>query len=292
MTTTQCTAPHVTTEQRKAQAEALHASISDQVDALRHSDQWRAFLDFARSFHPYSLNNLLLIHAQYPTATAVAGFRQWQTKGRQVRKGEKAIRIFGYSTKTITEQDDTGTETERRIPRYPILSVFDLTQTDPIPGTDDHTSPAQRLTGDDDHGITDTLTTYLSSHGWTVSREPIPGDANGYVDPATRRVVIDSTLSPAHAAKTTIHETAHILLGHIDENPRTYLEHRGLKEVEAESVAYIVAGLTGFDTSTYSIGYITSWTDDTTTIKTAAEHVLRTAHHVAEIHSPTQHHPA
>jgi antirestriction protein ArdC len=290
--TTPCTAPHVTPEHRKAQAEALHASITEQVDALRHSDQWRAFLDFAQSFHPYSLNNLLLIHAQYPTATAVAGFRQWQTKGRQVRTGEKAIRIFGYSSRTIIEQDDTGTETEHRIPRYPILSVFDLAQTDPIPGTDDHTSPAQRLTGHDDHGITDTLTRYLTSQGWTVSREPIPGDANGYVDPATRRVVIDAALSPTHAAKTTIHETAHILLGHTDENPRTYLEHRGLKEIEAESVAYIVAGLTGIDTSTYSIGYITSWTDDTTTIKTTAEHVLRTAHHITEIHSPTQHHSA
>jgi hypothetical protein len=163
--------------------------------------------------------------------------------------------------------------------------VFDLAQTDPIPGAEDHTSPAQRLTGTDDHGITDTLTSYLARQGWTVSREPIPGSVNGYVDPATRRVVIDSSLSPEHAAKTTIHETAHILLGHTDEDPRTYLEHRGLKEIEAESVAYIVAGLTGLDTSTYSIGYITSWTDDTTTIKTTAERVLRTAHHILGLHS-------
>ena len=117
-------------------------------------------------------------------------------------------------------------------------------------------------------------------------------NANSNVDPATRRIVFYSSLSPEHAAKTTIHETEHILLGHTDEDPRTYLEHRGLKEIEAESVAYIVAGLTGFDTSTYSIGYITSWTDDTTTIKTTAEHVLRTAHRIAEIHSPTQPDPA
>ncbi len=38
-----------TPEERKAQAEALHASIADQVQQLTDSDQWRNFLDFTRS---------------------------------------------------------------------------------------------------------------------------------------------------------------------------------------------------------------------------------------------------
>ncbi|WP_243768944.1 hypothetical protein [Leifsonia sp. TF02-11] len=48
---------------RQAEAEALHASIVEQVQQLTDSGQWRAFLEFARSFHTYSLNNLLLIIA-------------------------------------------------------------------------------------------------------------------------------------------------------------------------------------------------------------------------------------
>ena len=60
------------------------------------------FLQFVRSFHSYSLNNLILIMAQRPNATPVAGFRQWHAKGRQVRKGEKSIKIFGYAEKKIT----------------------------------------------------------------------------------------------------------------------------------------------------------------------------------------------
>ena len=52
-------------------------------------------------------NNVLLILAQRPTATQVAGFRAWQKRGRQVREGEKAIRIYGCSTRTVT---DTGDE--------------------------------------------------------------------------------------------------------------------------------------------------------------------------------------
>jgi len=72
----------MTAGQRREQAEALHASIADQVHALRSSEEWRRFLDFTRSFHSYSLNNVLLILAQRPTASAVAGYRQWQAKGR------------------------------------------------------------------------------------------------------------------------------------------------------------------------------------------------------------------
>ena len=57
---------------RQAEAEALHASIVELVQQLADSGQWRAFLDFARSFHNYSLNNLLLILAQNPGAPLVA----------------------------------------------------------------------------------------------------------------------------------------------------------------------------------------------------------------------------
>jgi antirestriction protein ArdC len=59
------------------------------------------------------VNNLLLIAAQCPHATRVTGYRAWQKLGRQVRKGERAIKILGYSTKKITKTDaDTGEEIE------------------------------------------------------------------------------------------------------------------------------------------------------------------------------------
>ena len=122
--------------ERQAEAEALHASIVEQVQRLVDSGQWRAFLEFARSFHNYSLNNLLLILAQNPDATLVAGFRQWQAKGRQVRKGEKSIKILGYrEKKTETAADDETSTEEGRVVRYfPTVSVFDIAQTDPVEG--------------------------------------------------------------------------------------------------------------------------------------------------------------
>ncbi|MCU1416123.1 MAG: hypothetical protein JWP32_297 [Schumannella sp.] len=278
--------PGKTIEEKKAQAEALHNSISDQVEQLRESDRWTAFLDFAKAFHAYSLNNLLLILSQMPEASQVAGFRKWQALGRQVRKGEKAIRIFGYSTKKITEEDENGDEVEKRVARFPILSVFDIGQTDLIEGAQDAGTLTTQLTGADDFGIVDALSTYLVEEGWTVEFRPIQGTKNGYSDPEEMTVVIDADLSPEHTAKTLIHETAHVILGHTEDLAQ-YLEHRGLMETEAESVAYVVAGMVGFDTSAYSVGYIAGWSEgDADLIKSTATRVLRAAHQIAEILDP------
>lgn len=275
-----------TAEECKAQTEALHASIIQQVQQLADSGQWQAFLDFARSFHSYSLNNLLLILAQEPNATMVAGFRQWQTKGRQVRKGEKAIKIFGYSQKKTTQDqdEDSTAEADQRIIRYfPVLSVFDITQTDPIEGAEPiPVNPTRALTGSEDHGVLAPLTAHLESAGWTISREPLT-HANGYTDPDTHRIILNTRISAEQSAKTLIHEAAHIHLGHTD-NIDQYRQHRGRMEVEAESVAYILAGLSGFDTSNYSIGYITGWANqDTNLIRETASRVLTTSATLADV---------
>ena len=267
---------------RRAEAEALHASIVEQVQQLADSGQWRAFLEFARSLHTYSLNNVLLILAQRPDATMVAGFRQWQAKGRQVRKGEKSIKIFGYREKKTetAEHDDTSADEGRVVRYFPTMSVFDIAQTDPIEGADPLPSdPTQRLTGDDDHGVIAPLTAHLKSRGWRVSREPLT-HASGYADPGTLRVILAEGISVEQSAKTLIHETAHIELQHID-SVEEYRQHRGRMEVEAESVAYVVAGLCGFDTRAYSIGYIAGWSEeDITVIRESATRVLAAVHNI------------
>ncbi|MEN2742727.1 ArdC-like ssDNA-binding domain-containing protein [Microbacterium sp. X-17] len=269
-------------EKRQAHAEALHASIVEQVQRLADSGQWRAFLEFARSFHNYSLNNLLLILAQNPEASMVAGFRQWQSKGRQVRKGEKAIKIFGYRERqTETTGEDESSDDDSRLIRYfPTLSVFDIAQTDPIEGAEPLAlDPTQQLIGDHDYGVIPPLTNNLESRGWRITREPLT-HASGYTDPETLRVVLAESVSVEQSAKTLIHETAHIELHHI-ENVEEYRQHRGRMEVEAESVAYVVAGLCGFDTSAYSIGYIAGWSDaDITVIRDSATRVLAAVHKI------------
>lgn len=72
------------------------------------------------------------------------------------------------------------------------MSVFDIGQTDLTdPEVEDHSTVAHKLTGEDPQGITDAVTDYLTGKGWTVSREPISGSANGYTTTdGSKQVVI------------------------------------------------------------------------------------------------------
>ena len=81
-------------EVRAAKLDALHSTLVSQIAALRDGQDWQDWLGVAARFRDYSLNNVLLIAAQRPQATAVAGFNTWKALGRQVDKGEKGIQIL------------------------------------------------------------------------------------------------------------------------------------------------------------------------------------------------------
>lgn len=263
-------------EEKRAQAKALHAQLEEQIKGLAESDQWKRFLDFRAAFHGYSLNNFILIWSQHPTATTVAGYSHWQKLGRQVRTGAKSIKIFGYSTKKITEADETtGDETTRVRAYFPILSVFDIDQTDLIEGRTDDSTVTHALTGTDGAGIYDMVAHYLAGRGWTVERGDT-GEAFGYTrTDGSKTVRISDSAEPAQAAKTIIHEAAHVLL-HADLEAGEYVAHRGAYEAEAESVAYVIAAMFGLDTSSYSVGYVAGWAHgDLDVIRSTAANVLR-----------------
>ena len=266
----------------------LRDQLDQQVAALVESDQWRAWLRLlADGFHTYSLRNTLLILSQFPEATQVAGYRAWQDKGRQVRKGERGIRILRPGTGKRTETADDGTEEEHRFVYFVPTSVFDISQTDPMPGQPDATDIAPHLHGEDPLGLRDQVFAMLTARGVTCELETIAGDSNGYShrqDDGTIRVVVDDTLTPAHQAKTALHEAAHVMLGHLDDPYGPYQAHRGRYEVEAESVAFIVAGLHDLDTSTYSTGYVAIWGSDATTddIEATAATIIDGARAIAE----------
>ena len=257
-----------TADERRAEADTLHDSIGSQLEELTSTEGWARFVAFATGFHSYSLSNVLLILSQRPDASRVAGFRQWQERGRQVRKGERSIKIFGYATKRI--EDENGEE-ERR-PYFPIISVFDVSQTDSMDG-EEVPELAPRLIGGDDAGIYDATAEWLTGQGWNIDRAST-GEANGFTQHTSRTITIHDQLQPAQAAATMLHEAAHALM-HAD--TADYHEHRGIYETEAESVAYIVAGVLGLDTRSKSIGYIAGWTEgDVETVKTTATRVLAT----------------
>lgn len=286
---------------RKEQTSALQASLAGQVEAMASGEDWKKYLDFVGQFHNYSFHNALLIMVQHPTATQVAGFKQWQERGRSVRKGEKAIKIYGFATKKVT---DTETGEERTKAYFPILSVFAEDQTDEITELPEWLlksnpkarlwadvvaeNPTRQLEGADDAEITNKVMDLVSDHGWTFEFESIQDSSNGYTTlDGSKRVVVDAHMSDAQTAKTSLHETAHMLL-HSDPEVHSILD-RATMELEAESVAYVVAGVLGMDTSGYSIGYLTGWSGGNgASVSATAERVLKAAHQILDILDPQE----
>ena len=102
----------------------------------------------------------------------------------------------------------------------------------------------------------------IESKGYTVDTVPGAahiGGANGQTHWGTRSVVVRADMDDAAMVKTLIHEAAHVLL-HAEDPGRSVA--RGLKEVEAESVAFVVAAVHGMPTDQYSFPYVAAWAGD------------------------------
>ncbi len=273
---------------------ALHEQISEGVAALVESEGWRAMLDTAAKFHSYSLGNLVLIALQAPQATRVAGFRTWQSLGRQVGKGERGIAILApctYRPKTTERTEPaapTGQEPAttsggvapdaggKEVRGYRVVHVFALHQTEgaPLP----EVAPAL-LVGQAPAGLWDALEAQVLAHGYTVHRGDT-GRANGWTDPASRTVWVSGDVDDAQAVKTLLHELAHIEAGHVGDLP-TYATCRDRCEVEAESVAYVVATAQGMHVSGYSFAYVAGWAGpDLSIVRQAADTVTQTARRI------------
>lgn len=165
-------------KQHRERIEELRKDIETGVKELRDSGTWQRYLDFMGRFHQYSWNNILLMLMQSNgNSSLVAGFRQWQTRGRVVRKGEHGMKIFGFSARTVKDEDGNPQLDENGDPIqkvwYPILTVFDVSQTDPI---DKETDPIEQmkpseLEGADVLGLVGRMTAWLESKHWRVGHE-------------------------------------------------------------------------------------------------------------------------
>ena len=88
----------------------------------------------------------------------------------------------------------------------------------------------------------------------------IDGETKGFYQLVDKYIAIQPGMSEAQTMKTAVHETAHAVL-----HDRDQMEVEGIvkdqltREVEAESVAYVVCNHFGLDTSEYSFSYIASW---------------------------------
>lgn len=264
---------------RRRQLEDAHARLTAALGSLANADQWQAWLRFAAGFHRYSFNNTLWLMLQSGgTATAVAGYKAWQAKGRQVRAGEKALKVFAPIFKRVEQADRDGRPIldaagkPRRVDQLVgmrLASVFDVTATDgePLP----ERPQARLLTGQAPEGLWDALAGMVAEQGFTLSRGDCDG-ANGWTRPDTRQVRVRADLDDLAATKTLIHELGHMLAGHGQNGP---VDHRGIQEVEAESVAFMVLQAHGVDASQYTFNYVVGWAQTAATDEHPVEDIVR-----------------
>ncbi|XPP25616.1 MAG: ArdC-like ssDNA-binding domain-containing protein [Leucobacter sp.] len=270
---------------RDAKLDALHEQLTNAVESLVTGEDWKQALEFAARFRARSFNNTLLIFSQHqaafeigrvpePVPTYVAGFKQWQALGRQVEKGHSGYMILAPVTGRFASATPKIAESWRRLGRFEkpkpgemVRSrmvgarpayVWDVSQTagGPIP-----TAPSPRLLrGEAPDGLWEGIAAQIEAEGFTVLRVPHEGmihGANGLTDFGARTVAVRENMPEAAQVKTLVHEHAHVLL-HGPDNPDA-TGHRGIGEVEADSVALMVAAAHGMDTSDYTVPYVSGW---------------------------------
>ncbi|CEZ49780.1 DNA primase [Streptococcus pneumoniae] len=259
----------VANKDTKALAEHLKEGMKNYLD----SEQFKSFLDTMSKFHNYSLNNIHLLKMQNPNVSQVASFNKWKTDfDRTVKKGSKALKIWvPYQVKTSIpvhqkELDFTPAENEMEqkeitVTRFKLGNVFDVSQTEgkELP------KAIHELTGSvkDYEDLYRAAKAVSMDNQVSISFEEIKREsANGYYSPNENRIVISKELKgQEHILKTIFHEMAHSDL-HRGTNAQYGDDQYRKQELQAESVAYVVANHFGFDTSSYSFGYLAIWAKD------------------------------
>ena len=239
---------------RKEKMDRITAMLKEGVEQVFSSEQYTLWLKTMGKFHHYSLNNQILILMQTGgTASHVAGYRKWQTLGRQVRKGEKGIWII--SPMQFKKESDDPDKDDDIMTLFKAATVLDISQTD----GDDLPSLVQELTDDDASydAIIEKLVNF-SSVPVTFTSD-LPTGVYGCFSPSEQCIKVRDTISRSHRTKTLIHEICHSIW----EKDTKCMNDRREAEVRAESTAFcVLSGIPGVDANKigdYSFGYITSW---------------------------------
>ena len=204
--------------------DSIMQSLESGVEELFTSNRYQEFLKTMAKFHNYSFNNTMLIAMQRPDATLVTSYKNWQSMGRQVMKGEKGITIIAPAPYKKMKEKEVLDENQRPImgtdgkpkteqvevtvPHFKAVTVFDIAQTSG--------EPIQTLAPE---LLTAAVQDFDSFMQAIQKISPVPirfdeidGNANGYYHNADKEIVIKKGLSESQTLKTAIHETAHAKL--------------------------------------------------------------------------------
>jgi antirestriction protein ArdC len=274
----------MTSEERiTALTDGLHKILEKAVESPSH---WQVLLDASATLWRYSGGNVALLmmqmaHRGTEEPTLVAGYKEWERHGRTVLRGEHALWVIAPRTarlQQVTLPDGTRQRLQagEQLPRAAVddgkktvitgwrgQAVFDVSQTQGTPllvprAADGPVTNAAELWR--------SLAAVAGRHGFDVDvTEAQYGLTSGFTDFTQHRVQVGAWLNPEERMAVLAHELGHVLLhGPDDDVGRLYgssADHRGLAEVEAESVAYTVLRAHGIDRGAQSASYLAGWAD-------------------------------
>ncbi len=281
-------------EARQRQSDELKAittKLEQGVQDVFQSDKYKQFLDTMAKFPRYSVNNSILIMMQKPDASLVQSYTGWKDMGRHVKKGEKGLSILAPAPYKIEREqqklDEKGKpifdsdgepvkETvEITVRAFKVAKTFDISQTE---GKEIPSLGVNELVGSIE-GYPKLVEALKEISPVPITFENIEGGSKGYFHQVDKRIAIQDGMSEVQTIKTMLHEMAHQKLHDKDlvEDAKD-ISKRG-KEVEAESVAYVVCQHYGINTSDYSFSYVAGWSEgkETPELKASLDKIRFTA---------------
>lgn len=224
------------------------------------------------TFHGYSIGNQLLAWSQclerkIPLGP-IATYKKWSELGRQVTKGQKAIALV--MPVTINKKDAAGEKTGDVFQLFTLRNNwFVLGQTEGEEYVNEVVIPAW-----------DKAAALAKLNISEVRFDHGDGNCQGYA--SGRTIAVNPVAVLPH--KTRFHELAHVVLGHTTDEVMADSEvtPRDIREVEAESVAYILCSLLDLPGLHESRGYIQNWLQGAEVSDKSAQRIFSAANKILE----------
>ena len=244
----------------------LNQHLKEGVKQYLNSEHYKHYLDKMSQLNNYSSRNIQLILAQNPNAKYVTSLNKWNKEfGRYINKGEKALKIIAPNIHLKKDSEGNPTLDKEGKPvtymTFQVKSVFDVSQTKgkELPKA---LQPVKENLSDLDYAnLYRSLKTIADNNHVQVRFEQLDNGRRGRYNPKNNEIVIHKDMGKAQIIKTFLHETAHSELHHSHHPQKENLTYSNA-ELQAESVAYVVASYYGMDTAEHSFGYLAKWTDD------------------------------
>ena len=266
------------------EAGSLIKEVYNGIKLIRNSEDYKRWLNFYDGFHQYSFRNTMLIYMQNPSASLCAGFNTWKNKKRYVKAGEKGLKILAPITETILREvpvldddgkpilDENGKEQTKKVKekvfanKFYVTSTFDISQTEgePIPELS-YSGTSEKV---ENYGVLKKVLEEIAPFPVEYTDELQEG-CDGRCSYTAEQIYIRNDMEEAKTVEVLIHEIGHAYM-HDKTRFEEAEEHlkvisdRDSREIQAESLSYIVTHKLGLDTSGFSFPYIAAWSSNHT----------------------------